>query len=46
MEAMGTLAATLVLEGINATLEKKDFDTVHHKLPPELVVRESTRSAP
>jgi DNA-binding LacI/PurR family transcriptional regulator len=46
MEAMGALGATLVLEGINATLEKKEFEPVHHKLPPELVVRESTSKLP
>jgi DNA-binding LacI/PurR family transcriptional regulator len=43
MEAMGSLAATLVLEAINATLEQKEVEAVHHKVAPELVVRESTR---
>jgi LacI family transcriptional regulator len=46
MEGMGLLAVQIVLNGINAALEKKEFYTVHHKLPPELVVRESTRIVP
>jgi LacI family transcriptional regulator len=45
MEVMGTAAATIVLEAINANLEKKATRTVHHRIIPELIVRESTRSA-
>jgi len=44
MEAMGTMAASIVLEGIKAVVEKRDLPAVHRKLAPELAVRESTRS--
>lgn len=44
MEAMGATAASIVLEGINAMLEKRDLPAVHRRLAPELVVRDSTRS--
>ena len=44
MEVMGTTAATLVLEAINAGLEKKPTRTIHRRIVPELIVRESTRS--
>src|ERR1700716_822525 len=44
MEVMGTAAATLVLEAINAGLEKKPIRTIHRRIVPELIVRESTRS--
>jgi DNA-binding LacI/PurR family transcriptional regulator len=43
MEAMGAMAASIVLEGINAVLEKRDLPAVHRKLAPELAVRDSTR---
>ena len=42
MEAMGALAATIMLESINATQEKRRMCAVHRKLTPELVIREST----
>jgi LacI family transcriptional regulator len=44
MEIMGTVAATIVLDAINATLEKKPTPTIHRRIVPELIVRESTRS--
>jgi LacI family transcriptional regulator len=44
MEIMGTAAATIVLEAINAGLEKKPIRTIHRRIVPELIVRESTRS--
>jgi LacI family transcriptional regulator len=44
MEVMGTAAATIVLEAINAGLEKKPIRTIHRQIVPELIVRESTRS--
>src|ERR1700687_5937914 len=44
MEVMGTAAATLVLDAINAGLEKKPIRTIHRRIVPELIVRESTRS--
>lgn len=43
MEAMGTAAATIVLEAINAAMEKKPTDPIHRRMVPELIVRESTR---
>ena len=44
MEIMGTAAATLVLEAISATLEKKPVRILHRRIVPELIVRDSTRS--
>ena len=44
MEAMGAMAANLVIEGINGVLEKREISAVHRKMAPELAVRESTRS--
>ncbi len=44
MEAMGASAVGVVVEGINAVLEKRDVGATHRKVAPELVVRESTRS--
>ncbi len=42
-EAMGTAAVRILLDGIRALQDKKDFRAVRQKLVPELVVRESTR---
>ena len=44
MEAMGTSSVGIVLDGINAVLEKREIAPTHRKVAPELVVRESTRS--
>jgi len=44
MEAMGAAAATIVVEAINAGLEKKTARATHRKVVPDLIVRESTRS--
>jgi LacI family transcriptional regulator len=44
MEAMGATAVSIVVDGINALLEKREVCAVHRKMAPELVVRESTRS--
>src|SRR5579863_8529666 len=44
MEAMGASAVGIVVEGINAVLEKREFGATHRKVAPELVVRESTHS--
>jgi len=44
LEVMGTAAASIVLEAINATQEKKRLRTIHRRIVPELVVRNSTRS--
>jgi LacI family transcriptional regulator len=43
MEGMGTIAVSIVVDGINALLEKREVGVVHKKIAPELVVRESTR---
>jgi LacI family transcriptional regulator len=42
MPEMGTMAVSLVVEGIAAVQEKRKMASTHRKLPPELVVREST----
>lgn len=44
MEVMGAAAATIVLEAINATSENKAIRTIHRRIVPELIVRESTRN--
>jgi LacI family transcriptional regulator len=44
MEIMGTAAATIVLEAINAAIEKKAIKNIHRRIVPELIVRESTRN--
>lgn len=46
MEAMGASAVETVLESIRAGLERREFTVSHRKMMPELVVRESTGSAP
>jgi len=43
MEAMGAAAVDVVVEGINAVLEKREISASHRRVAPELVVRESTR---
>jgi len=43
MEAMGAGAVGIVLEGIKSVLEKREVTAHHHKVAPELVVRESSR---
>ena len=44
MEEMGAVAAGIVIDGINAVLEKRERSAFHHKVVPELMVRESTRT--
>ncbi len=44
MEAMGAMAVSIMADGINAVLEKRDVSAVHRRMAPELAVRESTRS--
>lgn len=46
MEGMGSMAVSIVMEGINSVVEKREAAAVHRKATPELVVRESTRSLP
>ncbi|MBZ5701409.1 MAG: LacI family transcriptional regulator [Acidobacteriia bacterium] len=45
LEAMGALAVSIVMDGINAATEKRAAPVVHRRSTPELVVRESTRPA-
>jgi len=44
MESMGAEAVDVVMEGINAVQEKRPLKGTHRRVPPALVVRESTRS--
>jgi LacI family transcriptional regulator len=44
MQAMGAGAVGVVLEGIKAVLEKREVAAHHGKVPPELVIRDSTRA--
>ncbi|HXM94550.1 MAG TPA: LacI family DNA-binding transcriptional regulator [Candidatus Dormibacteraeota bacterium] len=44
LEAMGNFAVNMVMEGVNAGLEKRDWNFVRHKTAPELVIRDSTRA--
>jgi DNA-binding LacI/PurR family transcriptional regulator len=44
MESMGATAVSIVVDGINAALEKRETSATHRKVAPELVVRESTHS--
>jgi DNA-binding LacI/PurR family transcriptional regulator len=43
LEAMGTNAVNIVMEGIKAGLEKREWNAVSQKMNPELVIRDSTR---
>ena len=45
LEAMGTMAVNLVMEGVNAGLENREWKISHHRMNPELVIRETTRAA-
>jgi LacI family transcriptional regulator len=44
LEAMGGLAVNIIMDGINAGLEKREWSVVRHKMNPELVIRDSTRA--
>jgi DNA-binding LacI/PurR family transcriptional regulator len=44
MEALGSTAVEIVMEGINAATEEREFTAIRRRLAPELVVRESTRA--
>ncbi|MBS1840852.1 MAG: substrate-binding domain-containing protein, partial [Acidobacteria bacterium] len=44
LETMGDLAVNAVLDGSNASQEKRDWTISHQKTSPELVIRESTRA--
>jgi len=44
LETMGNLAVNIILEGITASQEKRDWTISHQRTSPELVIRESTRA--
>jgi len=44
LESMGNLAVNVILEGITASQEKRDWTISHQRTSPELVIRESTRA--
>lgn len=44
LETMGNLAVNTIMEGINASQEKRDWTISHERTTPELVIRESTRA--
>ncbi len=43
MELMGSAAVGVLIDAINAGLENREFNAVHRRFAPELVVRESTK---
>src|SRR5207244_13344399 len=42
LEAMGNLAVNIVMEGVNAALQKPDWNISRHRMNPERVSRAST----
>jgi LacI family transcriptional regulator len=44
LETMGNLAVNIIMEGINASQEKRDWTISHQRTSPELMIRESTRA--
>lgn len=44
LEAMGGMAVNMVMDSITAGREKRDWNVIHQKTNPELVIRESTRA--
>src|SRR3984957_4236691 len=45
LEAMGGTAVQMVMDSINAGLEKRDWTSSRQRMTPELVIRDSTRAA-
>lgn len=43
LEAMGANAVNIVMDGIKAGLEKREWSAARQKMNPELVIRDSTR---
>jgi LacI family transcriptional regulator len=39
LEVMGNLAVNIIMEGITASQEKRDWSITHHRAAPELVIR-------
>jgi len=44
LESMGALAVQMVMDNINARLEKRDWTSSRQRMTPELVIRDSTRA--
>jgi DNA-binding LacI/PurR family transcriptional regulator len=44
MEGVGTIAVNIVVDGINALLEKREVNVFLKRVAPEPVIMESTRS--
>jgi LacI family transcriptional regulator len=44
LETMGNLAVNTIMEGINASQEKREWTISHQRTTPELVIRDSTRA--
>jgi len=44
LEVMGNLAVNIIMEGITASQEKRDWTITHHRAAQELVIRESSRA--
>jgi LacI family transcriptional regulator len=42
LEVMGNLAVNIIMEGVAASQEKRDWTITHQRVTPELVIREST----
>jgi LacI family transcriptional regulator, galactose operon repressor len=44
LEVMGNLAVNIIMEGIAASQEKREWKITHQRLAPELMIRESTQA--
>jgi LacI family transcriptional regulator len=44
LEAMGNLAVNIIMEGITASQEKREWKITHQRVAPELMIRESTQA--
>ena len=44
MASMGATAVNIILDAINALVEKREVGAIHRRMAPELIVRESTRN--
>src|SRR5499433_2282950 len=44
LEMMGNFAVSIIMEGIMASQEKREWTITHHRAAPELVIRESSRA--
>jgi len=44
LEVMGNLAVNIIMEGITASQEKREWKITHQRVAPELMIRESTQA--